>query len=301
MLDFISKDVREYMEQNNLKFTDFEKAALIYHAGFPVLKRRELLKKLAVETQDKALMGQIRERFAYGREEWKAFRKKTDGYCFIVELQGGDGKSNEYACFDTAENAYALARALEQKFEMKKYIIESYLLEGRDAEKLVSRAEPVAVATFDKDGKILCFWSDEVKMPKEEVEKYDDPTRFENAFIAVPNPFERGDIVRSTMNHAKHGVIETSQQEWKEYLERVKSWGRESLDFYESGITVEFLQEDGHLMHDHVSPAFLEKYEPKKDDEDYDVLTGASCVLLGQCELDIFLHYLKKYQESRES
>ena len=47
MLDFISKDVREYMAQNNLKFTDFEKAVLIYHAGLPVKKRLELLEKLA--------------------------------------------------------------------------------------------------------------------------------------------------------------------------------------------------------------------------------------------------------------
>lgn len=29
MLDFISKDVRAYMEQSNLEFTDFEKAVLI--------------------------------------------------------------------------------------------------------------------------------------------------------------------------------------------------------------------------------------------------------------------------------
>lgn len=27
MLDFISKDVRQYMEQNNMQFTDFEKAS----------------------------------------------------------------------------------------------------------------------------------------------------------------------------------------------------------------------------------------------------------------------------------
>lgn len=29
MLDFISKNVRAYMEENNLEFTDFEKAVLI--------------------------------------------------------------------------------------------------------------------------------------------------------------------------------------------------------------------------------------------------------------------------------
>ena len=42
MLYFISKDVQEYMEQNHLESTDFEKAALIYNAGLPVLERLEL-------------------------------------------------------------------------------------------------------------------------------------------------------------------------------------------------------------------------------------------------------------------
>ena len=128
-----------------------------------------------------------------------------------------------------------------------------------------------------------------------------DLSLFQNAFITVPNPFERGDFVRSTEDPAAHGVVETSQQEWKVFLKRVESGEIRGSDFFDTSIVVDFLQNDRHLMHSHISPAFLEKYEPKKDDEDYDVLTSSSCVLLGQCELDIFLHYLKKYQESRES
>ena len=52
MLYFISKDVQEYMEQNHLESTDFEKAALIYNAGLPALERLELLEQLAEKTED---------------------------------------------------------------------------------------------------------------------------------------------------------------------------------------------------------------------------------------------------------
>lgn len=42
MLDFISKDVREYMKQKGIKFTDFEKATLIFHSGLPILEIHSL-------------------------------------------------------------------------------------------------------------------------------------------------------------------------------------------------------------------------------------------------------------------
>ena len=188
MLDFISKDVRAYMEQSNLEFTDFEKAALIYHAHLPVWKRQELLKKLAEETQDKALKRQIRERFAYEREEWKVFQKNTDEYLFAVEPQTDDEKSFVYACLDTVERAYALGRTLEHKFAVNKYRIA-----GFDAEKMVPREYPMGTAMYDKDGKMVRFWTPEiVKLSEEELEKYSDLTRFEHAFIAVPSLFERG-------------------------------------------------------------------------------------------------------------
>lgn len=55
MLDFISKDVREYMEQKGIEFTDFEKAALIFHSGLPILEIHRQLEKLADETDDDVL------------------------------------------------------------------------------------------------------------------------------------------------------------------------------------------------------------------------------------------------------
>ena len=80
MLDFISKDVREYMEQNHLEFTDFEKAALIYDSGLPVLRMLELLEQLAEKTEDASLKKQILARLASDRQDLEAFRGNTEGY-----------------------------------------------------------------------------------------------------------------------------------------------------------------------------------------------------------------------------
>ena len=316
MLDFISKDVRAYMAKSNLEFTDFEKAALIYHAGFPVLKRLELLEKLAEETQDETLKDQISTWLTYEREDLEAFWNNAEGYVYAVEVgEGCDSRICGY--FATADLAYAHGMMQECEFEIEKYLIVGFngqeakkekgyfnpnLMNVQDIKECITELDwfdSEVTAKYDKDGTWLHFYSGEIeRSDEEEIRMSYDLSLFQNAFIAVPNPFERGDIVRSTMNHAKHGVIEISQQEWKEYLERTKSWGRESLDFYESGITVEFLQENGHLMHSHVSPAFLEKYDPQEGDEDCAILADIKSVLLGECELSIFLHYLEEYQKS---
>lgn len=120
-----------------------------------------------------------------------------------------------------------------------------------------------------------------------------DIQRFENAFIHIPNPFGRGDIVRLTTDHEGHGIVETSQLEWQEFLERVESGGAKWADFSDASVTVDFLQDDGGIMHSHISPAFLERFEPQKGDMDYGVLMYASAIQQGNGTLEDLLHILK--------
>ncbi len=58
-IDFISKDVLQYMEQNNLEFNDSQAAALIYHSWLSVPKRHKRLEGFAAETEDENLRKQI--------------------------------------------------------------------------------------------------------------------------------------------------------------------------------------------------------------------------------------------------
>lgn len=298
MLDFISKDVREYMEQNNLEFTDFEKAALIFHSGLPVLKRLELLEQLAEKTEDLSLREQIHARLDYERENMEAFRNNTEGYVYAVEAH--KDSDEPYICGYFATSDMACAHGMKQGYEFKieKYLIVGFndreakkakgyfnpnLMDGADMEECVTEHDycgySEATVQYDKDGTLEYFWSDEIERSDEEnISRAYDLRRFENAFIHIPNPFDRGDIVRLMTEREGHGIVATSQQEWNEFLERVKSGKAKWVDFFDTSIEVNFLQDNGKISHDHINPAFLEKFEPQKVDMDYDVLTAASAV-----------------------
>lgn len=176
------------------------------------------------------------------------------------------------------------------------------LMDGADMEECVTEHDycghSEAEAWYGKDGMLEYFWSDEIERSDEEhLSRSYDLKRFENAFIFVPNPFETGDIVRLTTDCEGHGIVATSQLEWQAFLERVESGRAKWADFSDASITVDFLQDDGQISHNHINPAFLEKFEPKKDDMDYDVLTSASAVCQGRCTLDWFTHSLDEYRK----
>lgn len=318
MLEFISKDVREHMERNHLEFTDFEKAALIYHSGLPVPEMLDRLEKLAKTTEDATLRKQILARLACDRQDMEAFRNNAEGYVYAVETY--EDEHEPYICgyFATADLAYAHGMKQGVKFEIEKYLIvgfngreakkskgylNPYLFEEKDIKECITEHDywghSEAAATYSKDGTLKYFWSSEIERSDEEhISMLYDPARFENAFFPVPNPFEKGDVVRFTEHPEEHGIVATSQQEWKEFLERVESRRRKGVDFSDASITVDFLEENGHFSHSHINPAFLEKYEPQKDDADYDVLMCASGVHQGNGTLDFLFYYLKKYQEA---
>ena len=316
MLDFISKDVRAYMEQNGLEFTDFEKAALIYNSDLPVLRMLELLEQLAEKTEDASVKEQILARLASDRQDLEAFRDNTEGYVYAVEAR--DGKEPcicDY--FATADLAYVHGMKQGCKFGIEKYLIVGFngqeakkskgyfnpnLMRELDIERCIvehdycGRSE--ATVWYNKDGALEYFWSSEIeRSDEEEISMSYDLSRFENAFIYIPNPFERGDIVRLTTVREGHGIVATSQREWKEFLEWVKTWKKKGVDFSDASITVDFLQDNGKIGHNHINPVFLERFEPQKGDVDYDVLTAAKELHQGECTFDSFLYCLGEYRK----
>ncbi len=58
-IDFISKYVLQYMEQNNLEINDSQAAALICHSWLSVPERHKGLEEFAAETEDKNFRKQI--------------------------------------------------------------------------------------------------------------------------------------------------------------------------------------------------------------------------------------------------
>ena len=87
--------------------------------------------------------------------------------------------------------------------------------------------------------------------------------------------------MRLTTGRGGHGIVSTSQEEWKKFLEWVDAGKRKGVDFSDASIMVDFLRDSGHISHSHINPVLLEKYEPQTDDMDFDVLLAASGMYQG--------------------
>ena len=320
ILDFISKDVRAYMEQNGLEFTDFEQAVIIANSGLPVLEITERLEALAMETADKDLKEQLLACIDVERQDMKAFYENRAGFVYVVQVYEDLGpKPIVCGYFSDVEAAHAHGMRQGCRFAIGKYRImdADSVLEKRttillnpdrikddvDVAGLTIERDynglSVARAEYGEDGVMTYFYSYEIERPiAEGLEKlYAAP--FENAFIHVPNPFECGDIVR---DGEAHGIVETSQADWQDRLERVnaiKSKGK-GVDFTWTCIMVDFLQDDGHIEHGLICPVFLEKYEPGKEDEDCALLLAGRSLRRGQGDLEWFTDCYDDYKKRRQ-
>lgn len=312
-LDFISKDVKQYMEQNNLDFNDFESAALIYNSGLPVTEIHKRLEELATETKDAELKEQIMEILSVEKEDIKAFHENTEGFVYVVAANETPDEPCGY--FAAPETAYYHGMKLDGAFGIDKYQVvgrdgtgikkskgyfNPYMMPQMSKEELVTEDEEdgrIASQRYTQDGILQSFWSQEIERDDEDtMKRLFDPSLFKNAFINMPNPFEKGDIVRLIPDGC-HGVVDTSQADWMEFLKEVDFGKFKACDFGDASIIVECVSERGYISHDHFPSVFLEKYEPQEGEDDYEVLVAASDLLRGSGGLDWFLHQYDAYKE----
>lgn len=316
--DLISKTARDYMDEHGLVFTDFEQAVIISNSGLPVLEITERLEALAAETADKDLKEQILACIDVERQDMKAFFENRAGFVYVVQAYEDVGPE-PIVCgyFSDAEAAHAHGMRQGCRFAISKYrimdadsvlekktkvFLNPLLMEDDvDVAGLTIERDydgsPVVRAKYGEDGVMTYFYSDEIERPVAEgLEKlYAAP--FENAFIHVPNPFECGDIVR---DEEAHGIVNTSQADWQDRLERVNAKKCKGVDFTSTCIMVDFLQDDGHIEHGLICPVFLEKYEPGKEDEDYALLLAGRSLLRGQGDLEWFTDCYDDYKKRRQ-
>lgn len=129
----------------------------------------------------------------------------------------------------------------------------------------------------------------------------------ESAYIEVPNPFERGDMVRF-IGTEDYGIVETSQKEWKEDYARYHSdeWKQTGIDrdFSDVQIRVAFLGDDGTFGHSHVNPICLERYQPQEDWIDGNpmdkLLLCASDLYRGKGSLDELYCFAAEYRKFKK-
>ena len=274
MIELIkSKDVREYIEKTGFKFSDADLATIVYQSGLPIPKIHEKLCEIHKRTQDTVLKQQIEERITYDELCLNKI-SANDGACFykLIEWKGIEFfyLDDSLGYFSSLELAMEYAKHLGTAFVIEKYQIiglcgniivppDEFNTHLKTKEKKY-KGESISSLTFNLDGKICSYWTCEV--PQREIDKIENwgKTSFEHRFVFIPNPFDRGDIVRE-IGTDRIGVVDTSKEEWNAFLQRVREENL-NLSFCDMELSVGFFDENGKIdRYAPVHPMWLEKIE----------------------------------------
>lgn len=314
VLNYIkSKDVRAHIKRTGLQFSDSEIGTLLFHSGMPYHELHRALKELAEKTTDQELRRQIGERIVHDERCQEIFRTNDGSFFFEVCVDGGSKVrtySEAVGHFASVELALAFMEGKNVPFTVKKYQIVGLreplvksalrrnprLISGKLVQERPYEGAPVSEFSYDADGSLMRYWTDEIS--DEERSSVDDwgASRFENRFFPLPNPFELGDIVRMADDPDSLGIVETSQEDWAEWMRWVRT-RKLPLDYYDSFIRVEFLTEQGTFVHSHIPPIDLERAALDNTDRRKELLEAGSRMLTGQISLECLSCAYHAYQE----
>ena len=290
MQDFIpSKDVRAYMQRTGFTFSDRDLASVIFQSDLPLAQRHEALEQLAQRSADSELCRQIGERIAYDRRAAERFAE-NDGRFLYQLLLAEEGVPAGFFSQAAAAREAGLEKA--RPFSIHKYRFQDAAFPAVEAPTAVAGHGLLAGMVYKADGTLSTCWSYEMSPEEEALVK--GPQRFEERFVALPNPFQRGDIVRLVEDPGTLGVVESSREDWDELVEAARA-GSKKLDCFDATLQVEILNDDGTFGHDHISPLGLEWVTGKPHDEKTALLAYASALLTGHISLDFFLEEYRDY------
>lgn len=256
-MDFIpSKDVRDYLAELKKEFTDFEKAGLMYNLYNDRALITEKLRELRDTTEDAGLIKQIEERLRYDEEEWMCLSTVKKNAIFTVEEHDPDDSS--YCVrgnFTSLKAAAAFADSMGRQCQiLKRRLYADGEIPNREAE------QELGCIYYSKKGKVCdCFsW----EMDRSNYPDMRNHERFEHAYVTIPHPFEKGDIVR-VIGTGQLGIV-CLKGGWKVYEAERKRMNLNSpsplrWDFFDASIPVEFFcEESERFVDDHICPACLE-------------------------------------------
>ena len=313
-----SEDIRAYMEQTGWSFSDREQAGILFnYRGLALAEKAARLRELGDRTEDRILAEQIGQRLALGQEMRDLFFRDGPGIFYMLD----DACNERPVYYAKAEDAIRRGKREGGRFEVCKYhligapglppvhnepIWNPYLFKARQPlEKPELPDEDrddnwAGYAGFNEHGELYSLQSSEPLSISMAVytEMCFSVQRFENRYVELPNPFQRGDIVQVTgrFDHRRRGVVETSQEEWERFNRRIRDDCLEGVDFFDACLTVEFPVEGG-FSHWHINPLYLERCQPEKDDPDHDILEAGSLMLRGDCGLEYFVRICRTYGE----
>lgn len=296
----MSDFMQNYYQETGITFTDSERATILWNSVFPLPKEEILdaLKEIADTTEDDLLKTQIYERLDAERNIGQRFGE-NDGRCFFICTPSDEGPKEKWDSSYFAALKAAVAYGKEESqgiFKIEKKIFEDCRTDDDSDETNAVDG----CAWYTKDGELIhctCFpYMFGIKGRL----GYGDPSRFEDAYVPLQDPFEIGDIVR-IVGDSRPAIVQESREQWYRLLERNT---RESHiihpSFDDNCLRVEFLNNDGEMFHDHPHILSLEKIDQWEDELEWELLQAVSRLIKGEGEMDDFLYcYHKNLNRAR--
>ena len=301
-----SEYVREYVIKTGWTFTDAQKATLLANSWIGKLSLDEQFQYLRIlidTTSDTELKSQITtylNRMAHSLQELK---DNSDRSCiYILKIENDTEGDNYYRIspegyFFDYESAREYGQGSKHCFQIEKLFVSDKKAYGVDDDDNYDYV--VMYIQYDENGNAI-YLSHEYDGTEEE--------KFVNAFFPLPNPFERGDIVRRVGSNRPedYGIVETSQKQYRETFERLKDKPELYSEFGDDDIRAVFLHDDGTFGHAHVIPMYLEKYDPEWSAGDTvdgardNLLIAASWMYTGDGSLDELEICAEEYRHARK-
>lgn len=298
-----SETVRNYILEKKWTFTDSQKACILSYHDMPLRMLYPRLRSIRDNTADMVLKKQLEEYISIEERGFDAFRENNDRCCIYVVMEEMYKKGDYFpqGYFFNCDEAYEFAAKRNEK-EKHLFMIEKHLIHGANIpdKYMQSKRAPfnyaVSLVEFNKDGEAIYLDSREVPHPKDL-----EWTNFDNMFFEVPNPFEKGDIVRNTVT-GDCGIVITSQKQWHEHIEKCQcSYPNNYV--CDSTVDVAFPQEDGLFKTKSIIPIYLDRYCPKWNRDNSDILDNFLLVTgrlyKGDGRLDDMYYYTVMHMQNQ--
>ena len=302
MLQYIpSKDMRNYLNKINFRFSDSEKATIIYNSNTCLQKIHEELMQITKTTENAVLRKQIEERLAWDLNSIKMLKMNQGGFFYALDVF--DTWDNEYEN-EGYYTTFEMAKLTAEKFA-RKYIITKSKLYNKEMEPENGDINPeIGAIAFNAAGELDYFWSEAVAKKEWAANRIERKSRFEEHYIPFPHPFHRGDIVKNLLTE-EVGIIADIPVLEEDDINDDNNGLLDHLlfckDYSDASIRIEFLLEDGQFRHDHVLPIYLEYANLDEQDCRRQLMESARDLMLGEGSIELFQMYSRMQSEDEKT
>ena len=291
-----SSDMRAKVIEIGHQFSDWDCAAIIWNSDILLKERHEDIQRIADDTSDSVLKEQILERVTYDQDALRIFTDVPEGCVYALNSHEFLPEDDIVGYYENYDLALEEGQRLGFDFSIEKHRIikkDTVRTKGRsisspiiepDESKQIEEMDyysALAEVEYDKQGRILSYWSHEI--PKEREIKVNTLSnkRFENKFVVIPKIFEGNEKVRVVeMDSKSNGLVGWVNRGFWKYEDFIRKATAENAieDYSDACLPVDYWDENRLMWdHSHILPIYLERVSEElcnSFDEDHQVIIG---------------------------